>query len=301
MRFLAVLNRGGGTLRTMDIDAFVGRCRDTLEGAGHAVEFSIVNGDGLSEALAQAARAGADVLLAGGGDGTISAAAAVLMGSDTALAVLPAGTMNLFARGLGIPLDLDQAVADFANGEIRSVDIATANGQPFVHQFSIGLHSDLIRRREALNYSSKFGKMRASVVAALATIARPPRLHFELAMPDAAIRATASSLGISNNALAGGPLPVAARLDGGELGIYIARAHRSGEIMRLLLALATGRWNQSSVVEIHRAPNVRLTLSGRSRRIQCAIDGELGRLEARTEIAIHPGALKVLVPRPAAA
>ncbi|MBZ9917479.1 hypothetical protein LB579_07165, partial [Mesorhizobium sp. BR1-1-7] len=99
MRFAAVLNRDGGTLRTLDLDGFRDRMRDLLEAAGHSIDIDVVAGKDIVPALDNAAsRRGIDVVLAGGGDGTISAAAARLMGKKKALAILPAGTMNLFAR-----------------------------------------------------------------------------------------------------------------------------------------------------------------------------------------------------------
>lgn len=297
MRFRGVLNRGGGTLRTMDVEAFADAARRTLEAAGHTARFDLVDGEAVVDALAEAARApDTDVVMAGGGDGTISAAAGALMGGDKALAILPAGTMNLFARGLSIPLDLEAAVAAFAAGRTRSIDIATANGRPFVHQFSIGMHSELIRRREAMSYSSRPGKIRASMVAAVATAVRPPRIRFHLELPSAQIATTASSLLVSNNVFGNGPLPVAARPDGGELGIYIARAHRGGEIVRVLISIATGRWKQDAAIEMHAAPRVVLHVDRATRGFQCAMDGELLPLEAKTEIVIHPHALNVLLP-----
>jgi len=208
--------------------------------------------------------------------------------------------MNLFARGLGIPLDLEDAVAALATGTVRAVDIATVNGRPFIHQFSVGLHSELIQRREAMSYSSRPGKIRASVMAAIATVVKPPRIRFRLELPSAEIAAVASSLSVSNNIFGDGPLPVAARPDGGELGIYIARAHRGGEIVRILLSIATGRWKRNAAIEMHAAPRVVLRVDRAARGFECAIDGELRPLEPVTEIAIRPGALNVLVPQPEA-
>ncbi|RVD24620.1 diacylglycerol kinase family lipid kinase, partial [Mesorhizobium sp. M4A.F.Ca.ET.020.02.1.1] len=142
MRFAAVLNRDGGTLRTTDLSGFCDRLRQTLEAAGHSVDVDVVAGEDIAAALQKAARRrDVDVVLAGGGDGTISAAAGLLMNRKTALAILPAGTMNLFARGLGVPQTLDAALKSFADGEVIAVDMASANGRPFIHQFSIGLHA----------------------------------------------------------------------------------------------------------------------------------------------------------------
>ena len=118
MRFIAVLNRDGGTLRTVDLEDFERRLTATIEHAGHQIAVEVVSGSAVEKALAKAADAGVDVVIAGGGDGTVSVAAAALMNMSTALAILPAGTMNLFARSLGIPLALDAAVAAFADGAV---------------------------------------------------------------------------------------------------------------------------------------------------------------------------------------
>ena len=159
MRFIAVLNRDGGTFRTIDLDAFCGRMTETLQKAGHRVDIERVAGRDIEAAIAKAAASRADILLAGGGDGTISAAAAALMGKKKALAILPAGTMNLFARGLGIPQSLDAAVEAFATGEIKAIDMASANGRPFVHQFSIGMHAKMVGMRDKMEFASRLGKI----------------------------------------------------------------------------------------------------------------------------------------------
>src|SRR4051812_41923802 len=130
MRFIAVLNRDGGTLRTTDLDAFGSRMTETLEKRGHRVDIQHVSGPEGEAAPAKAAASRADVVLVGGGDGTVSAAAAALMGKNKALAILPAGTMNLFARSLGIPQSLDAAVESLADGKVMAVDVASANGHP---------------------------------------------------------------------------------------------------------------------------------------------------------------------------
>jgi len=177
MRFAAVLNQDGGTLRTIDMDAFADRLRQTLEAAGHSVEIDIVAGRDIATALERAiARRNVDVVLAGGGDGTISTAASLLMNKKKALAILPAGTMNLFARGLGIPQTLEGALQSFANGEVIAVDMASANGRPFVHQFSVGMHARMVQLRETMDFGSRLGKIQASVRAAWATIKNRRRL-----------------------------------------------------------------------------------------------------------------------------
>ena len=297
MRFAAVLNRDGGTLRTVDMEAFSGQLRQTLEAAGHSVEIDIVAGRDVATALGKAiARRNIDVILAGGGDGTISTAASLLMNKKKALAVLPAGTMNLFARGLGIPQTLEAALQSFADGEVIAVDMASANGQPFVHQFSIGMHAKMVQLREKMDFGSRLGKMQASVRAAWAAIKNPPTLKVSLSIGKAEIVTRTTGIGISNNLFGEGHLPYADNPAGGVLGIYVSVARRRHHLAKLLLDMLRGRLRRSAHVEVHQADKVVLKILSPARKFSAVLDGELIRLERETTIEIHPGALHVLVP-----
>ncbi len=298
MYFLAVLNEDGGTLRTTDLDAFIARAKQTLEKAGHRFEAQVVSGKGITQALKAASeREDVDVVIAGGGDGTISAAAACLMDTPRALAVLPAGTMNLFARSLQIPLDLDAAIQAFASGELRSVDVASANNKPFIHQFSIGLHAKLIELRDKMEYASRLGKIRASMRAAFLTIFQPPRVHITLHMDNAELIVRTAGIGVSNNPFGEGHLPYADRLDQGLLGVYITKGQTTREIISFVLHLVLGRWKSSPRVEIHETKALKLTVRGRRRNpYRCAMDGEISDMARETVIRIHPLALRVLTP-----
>lgn len=296
MRFKVVLNRDGGTLRTFDLDAFVERLHTVLLRAGHEVEVAVITGNELEDALDAALESDCDVVMVGGGDGTVSAAAGRMMAQDKALAVLPAGTMNLFARSLAIPLDLDEAVAAFAHGGKRAVDIATANGKPFVHQFSIGLHARLIKLREKRAFRSRLGKIWASVRAGVEAVVRPPRLRVALDIDGRRTVRRTAGIGVTNNVFGEGHLPYADEPDGGVLGVYITRAQRPHDLVRLFLAMARGRWKGNDAVDIASAKTVKLTLLSAGKRFGCAIDGELCDLAAETELRVHPQALTVLAP-----
>ena len=297
MRFLAILNRGGGTLRTTDLDAFSARMRDTLEAAGHSLDISIVDGKDLIDALKGAASDDArDVVLVGGGDGTISAAASCLMDTGKVLAVLPAGTMNLFARSLQMPLDLDSAIAAFATGKIREVDVATANGRAFVHQYSVGMHAKLVKMREQMDFASRLGKIRASMRAAVGTMLNPPSMRVHMEIDGTVLKARASGIGITNNLFGEGHLPYADKPDGGRLGVYITTASRLPELISFFLNMLVGRWRANAHVEIHSAEDVVLKFSRLHKRHRCVIDGELCEIERETAFRIHPKSLRVLVP-----
>ena len=105
MHVIGVFNRDGGTFKTTDMDAFADRAREIFAAHGHELDVRVVDGKSLIAELERAAGA-TETLIAGGGDGTISAAAGVAYKYGIVLGVVPAGTMNLFARSLGLPLML---------------------------------------------------------------------------------------------------------------------------------------------------------------------------------------------------
>jgi diacylglycerol kinase family enzyme len=236
------------------------------------------------------------VVLAGGGDGTISAAAAICFDVGKPLAVLPAGTMNLFARTLAVPLNLDEAVPALAAGRLHEVDIATANGRPFVHQYSVGVHARLVRIREELVYRSRLGKMLASIRAVLGAVSKPLRFQVEIGTPRGTERRLASGVSVSNNLLAEGHIPYAEATDGGVLGVYLAKPMSRWQLLKLFAQIVIGRWKGHPRVSETEVRAVTLEFPRRKTSARAVIDGELIPLAARVELRIHPGGLKVFAP-----
>lgn len=300
MRVIGVLNRDGGTFKTTDMAAFAERAVAIFAAHGHTLEPRIVAGAQLLYELTMAASE-AEVLLAGGGDGTISAAAAVAYRQGIPLAVLPAGTMNLFARSLRIPLNLDAALEALAGGEFKQVDIATANGRPFVHQFSVGLHPKLVKLRNALTYKSRIGKMIASTRASSGVILNPPNFRAEIKTRGGTLESRrVAGISVSNNPLDEGHLPLADRLDRGVLGIYIIPPLTPRSLARLSLGILRGRFKSLPEVIDEEAREVSIRFPRKTSTASAVLDGELVDLADRIELKIHPGGLTVMVPRAAA-
>jgi diacylglycerol kinase family enzyme len=300
MRVIGVFNRDGGTFKTTDMDAFASKAVEVFAAQGHALEVRVVSGKDLIPELKRAA-GDAEMLLAGGGDGTISAAAAIAYERGIPLAILPAGTMNLFARSLGIPPALDEALAALAGGDVQSVDIATANGRPFIHQMSVGIHPKLVKLREALSYRSRVGKMIASVRASLGVVLKPPSFHVEVRTPRGLERRRVAGISISNNPLDEGHLPLADRLDRGLLGIYLVKPLTLRTMARLAFGLVRGKFSSLPEVIDREAREATIRFPSKKSGSLAVIDGELIHLPDRIELAIHPGALQVVVPKPAPA
>ena len=298
MRFIGVFNRDGGTFKTTDIDAFAAKAVEIFEAAGHEFDARIVEGKALIAELKRAAGE-AEVLLAGGGDGTISAAAAIAFKQGVPLAVLPAGTMNLFARSLQMPLDLSAALEAIAGGEIKPVDIATANGRPFVHQFSVGIHAKLVKLRESLDYSSRIGKMAASARAFGGALAHAPNFHADITTKKGVERRSTAGIAVSNNSLEG-PLLHAERLDAGILGIYIIAPLTPWIVTKLCFGVLRGKWKALPEIVDREAREVTLRFPNKKAGAMAVIDGELMKLADKVELKIHPGALQVVMPKAAA-
>jgi YegS/Rv2252/BmrU family lipid kinase len=93
----------------------------------------------------QAVLDGVDLVIAAGGDGTVTACASGVAGSQVPLGIVPAGTGNLLALNLGIPLDLDRALEVSLTGEDRQVDLGMANGRPFVAMAGLGIDARMLR------------------------------------------------------------------------------------------------------------------------------------------------------------
>ena len=302
MRFVAVLNRDGGTLRTMDIDAFCAQAKTIFERHGHELDCRVVAGKRVEATLRAVARIeGIDALLAGGGDGTISAAAGVAFASGMPLGVLPAGTMNLFARALGMPLTLPEALEAIAGGELGAVDIATANDRPFVHQFGVGVHARLVRIRENMSYGSRVGKMLASLRAIAAAAVNPPEFTAEIRSENGVETRRVAGIAVSNNPLGSGRVPFAERLDGAVLGVYVASPLSTWALVKLASAVFRGTWRASPVVSEEEVAEVTLHFPHRKRGAQAVIDGELIRLDRLVTLKVHPQGLKVMLPKVVAA
>lgn len=295
MRIRAVLNPAASSLKTADLDALTKLLRERFAHHGHDIDIETAENGDIPKAIeAAASDDAADAVLAAGGDGTISLAASLLQGTGKVLAVLPGGNMNFFARSLRIPLDLDAAVEALASGQVRDADVAFANERCFIHEFSLGLHPEMIAIRDREEYASRIGKIIGSARSLWQVMQRPPRVRVWLDDGEGRSRPiAASALAISNNPFSDGHLPYADRVDQGILGIYVVRTAKGSEIAALAAGLATGGWADAAPMEQFTAKRLKIT---HRRPMEAAVDGELVQMPANVEITISPGALKVLAP-----
>src|SRR5512141_2280718 len=136
----------------------------------HGVQAEITladNGDEIARAVRDAIAAGVQTVVAGGGDGTINEVASLLVGTKLTLGVLPLGTLNHFAKDLGVPLDLEGAVRTVVQGRVAEVDVGEVNGRVFVNNSGLGIYPQIVAEREAEQERRGTGKWAAFARAAL--------------------------------------------------------------------------------------------------------------------------------------
>lgn len=300
MKMTAILNREGGTFRTTDMQAYADKAKAVFMDAGDELDVIICSGKEMPEALERAARKdGIDAIIAGGGDGTISTAAGIAWKSGMPLGVIPAGTMNLFARSLRLPLDIWSVLDTLAKGEIRNADIGSANGKAFVHQFSAGMHARMVRYRNAFQYGSRAGKIAANVRASVGVVLNPPRFEVEFDVDGHKENRMISAISVSNNPFGQNGLLFSEDLTTGHLGIYIAEPLGPAGAAKLAVDILRGKLRENAAITEMKAKSVDLHFPRVYRSANYVLDGELIPLGKDIAIRLHPGELKVIMPKEA--
>ena len=269
-----------------------GVARDKLRQAGVPLVREVAERDPskMRARVEEAVASGVELIIVGGGDGSISGTIGALMDTECTFAALPLGTANSFARTLGIGADLDEAVAAIANGESQWVDLAELDGHMFANSAAIGLSpiiGDTIPPR-LKRYLGRFGYL----VWALRTMTRFRPFRLEIDCDGQQHRCWATEVRLLNGRYAGGiELSEDADLDSGEIVVQVitgrSRFRLALDWYRRIFGLTI---RDCSVLELH-GRRVRVA----TRPVQkVSIDGEV---LARTPFAllVHRRAVRVAV------
>jgi diacylglycerol kinase family enzyme len=237
-----------------------------------------------------------DALVIGGGDGSIRTVAHVLAETSIPLGILPLGTLNHFAGDLGIPTDLEEAIALIAAGETRYVDVGEVNGETFINNSSIGLYPSLVLERERKRRREGLSKWPAMILAGFRVLRHLPVRRLSIATEGSTEPCRSPSVFLGNNeySLTTPAFGRRERLDGGELCIYVAKAVSQLALLRLVWRAIFGRLDPQHDLQ---AMTVRKAeIRSRSSRLLVALDGEVEVLRPPLHYRTRPGALRVFVP-----
>jgi diacylglycerol kinase family enzyme len=272
----------------------------TLEGpfrsAGVAVEIILAqNGEAIREAVLKAIRSNPRAVVAGGGDGTINAVAALLVGTDISFGILPLGTLNHFAKDLKIPLDLDAAVRNVIVGRTVKVDVGEVNGRFFVNNSSLGIYPRIVRDRDQQQRSGR-RKWVAFFWAVLAVLRRHSFLNVRLVVDgEEHIRRTPFVF-VGNNEyeMEGFNIGTRSCLNATQLSAYTVRHERRGGLLMLALRALFGRIRQSKDFDVFCAREI--IVESKHRHLHVAIDGEVTMMDTPLRYHVRPASLRVIVP-----
>ncbi len=242
------------------------------------------------------------VVVAGGGDGTISAVASVVAGTGVALGVLPLGTLNHFAKDLGIPLDTGAAVRAIAAKHTIEVDVAVVNGRVFINNSSLGLYPHIVRDRENQQRRLGRGKWYALAWATLTAFRRSRLLNVRLSLDEGEQHCSTRFIFVGNNeyTMEGFDIGGRERLDAGHLSVYLSPRRSRARLLMLAVRALFGRLHQAEDFQAMKARTI--TIETRRRKsLHVATDGEVTRMDMPLEYSIRPGALRVIVPAAEAA
>jgi diacylglycerol kinase family enzyme len=240
--------------------------------------------------------AGARTIVAGGGDGTISAVASQLAGTDAVLGVLPLGTLNHFAKDLGMPLAQDEAVAALLAGTVEAVDIGEVNGRIFINNSSLGLYPDIVRDRERRQRRLGHSKWRALVAASVDMLRRYAVLRVQIDLEDETHALRTPFLFIGNNEYTMEGFQIGERrgLQDGTLALYTAQRTGRFGLLRLAFLALVHRLQQAR--DFHTALAQEFVVHSGHRKLRVATDGEVTLMDTPLRYRCRPGALRVITP-----
>jgi len=296
MKASVLLNAAAG-LRPRQVQAEVVRVRELFATLEVEANVRLVAGPDLLAAARAAAASDTDVVVMAGGDGTVSAGAGGLAGTGKPMGVLPLGTLNHFARDLGIPTLLEDAVRTVAEGIVREVDVGEANDRVFVNNSSLGLYPAAVALRDAWMAQQSMRKWVAMGRAALDTLRRFPVVRLTLRLPEGSLNVTTPMVFIGNNRYETKLFSLGQRpaLDEGDLWVYLARDAGRFRFLRLALRALIGRLDDSRDFQGLCVKEMRV--EDRRRVLKVAFDGEVGHVAPPLRYQIRPRALRVIVPR----
>jgi YegS/Rv2252/BmrU family lipid kinase len=293
-RVPVLLNCGGGALAAKP--ELADEVEAALKRAGIEGSVQSLSGDEIAKRCAAGAKRGDPLVIVGGGDGTINAAASALVGTKTELGILPLGTLNHFARDLGIPVDIDEAAKLIAGGKQRHVDVAEMNDRTFINNSAIGLYPLMVIDRDEQRERLGRSKALAMILASARTLVRFGHRRLTISVNDQKAQVDTPLLFVGNNdyRIDLGAPGQRESIEDGQLSVLVMRKKtRAGFIAASIRALL----NRSRPDDMVRLDGVeRLRVASRRSMLAVSLDGEVVRASPPLDYRIRKKALRVIAP-----
>jgi diacylglycerol kinase (ATP) len=266
--------------------------RESLHCCGLELVAEVTTDSGRFRDTVERLRDQIDVVVVGGGDGTISAAAPALLGLDVPLGVLPMGTANDLARSLAIPLELERACQVIAGGREQAIDLGMVNGHYFFNAAGVGLSGAVTRKLDHAR-KQRWGVL-SYARSALEAWRERDVFGARMRVNGEELYLRSLQVTVGNGRHYGGGMTVAAdaTIDDALLHVYSIEPVPLLQLVRMAPLFGRGQHARSDAVMVVRTQELELVTD---RPVPVNADGELvGTTPAR--FSVVPGALRVLVP-----
>jgi diacylglycerol kinase family enzyme len=296
--FCVVLNAASG--RKKDEEFAVALQKALERHPGRFAVSTAESGSDLGRAIQRAVDGGHAVLVAAGGDGTIAAVAEAAAKHGRGLGLVPTGTFNFVARGLGIPEEIDAAVDLLATSPAHPMPVAEVNGRLFLNNASLGLYPAILRERE--DVYRRWGRSRIaahwSLVKTVFGAVRP--LHLRVTVDGKVLRARSPLVFIARSAfqLDRYGLEGADAVRAGHFAVFLAPDVSRTKLFLLALRLAMGGLKAGRDIELVVGDDI--VVETARRRVLVARDGERTPLDSPLHFRIRHDILQVIAPEPPA-
>lgn len=292
-----LLNRGaGGNDRGLSLAEIADQVRRAFGPAGYGVSVSYSGPRSLQAELQSIVDGRPEVLLVGGGDGTVATAAKAAGGTGVALGVLPMGTFNLAARDLGVPLDVTEAVDFLAGAAMAEIDVLEVNGAACLCTTILGFYPEFSERFEQRDHGGRWWRKTLRLLAGLPSCfrrARPLDLSWTADSGNGSIRSKFAAFVPGRYRDSGGIVPSREGLTAGRFTAYFGSQLEPSEAWRAVVDFVSGRLESNPDLHIAEATSMEIRIVG-MRRCKAMIDGEILRLRTPLQLRILPRHLRVL-------
>jgi diacylglycerol kinase (ATP) len=237
---------------------------------------------------------GAELLFVWGGDGTVQRCVDAMDDSQAALAIVPAGTANLFATNLGIPQDIEQAVTIGLDGERRRLDVGRFNDERFAVMAGAGFDASMIRHADG-TLKDRFGRVAYVWTGSQSLRAKPFKAKIEVD----GVRwytGSASCILVGNVGRLFGGVEVFedARPDDGRLELGVVKAEGMADWVRTLARTAVGHAERSPLVQATSAKKIKVKLD---RKVLYEVDGGDRKKIKSFTVKVQPAAIAICLPK----
>lgn len=296
-RHILLLNcAAGGTERGLLAGDICQTVQTIFREAGHHIEAFVIDPKNIEHEIRDAVASQPDCLIIGGGDGSVSAAARLLGGTNIALGILPMGTFNLAARDLGVPLEIEAAARFLAEAQPLPIDVLRVSGHYCLCTTILGFYPEFSNIFEKRDHGGRWWRKTLKLITGVPRIfarAQPIPLEWTADGQTGKAKTKFSAFVPGSYRSTAGIVPARTDFRSGTMTAYIGTHKTAAAAIKGMLDYILGRHEQNAELNILKARSIKLQAA---RRSHCTVmlDGEILRLKFPVHLDIIPGHLLVL-------